>query len=218
MMNCKQFRESIDCYLDGELSAAASSVADAHRKECPQCDRAVNHLQQLKANVRRTVSVATPPAALAAEIRAAIANPWMRPFDTVRSFSPRRSVLALAAVAVFILAVTVSTRAPIDVSAANAMDRLALRLDDTSPVVLEGTILCRDCELEHRYGVKASCRIIGHHGAIATADGRIWNIVEQGSSATLIHDESLLGKNVIVRGRLFRNSRALVIESYELGS
>jgi hypothetical protein len=121
-------------------------------------------------------------------------------------------------VAVFILAVTVSTRAPIDIGAANAMDRLALRLDETSPVVLEGKILCRDCELEHRYGVKASCKTIGHHGAIATADGRIWNIVEQGTSAKLIHDESLLGKTIVVRGRLFRNSRALVVESYELGS
>jgi hypothetical protein len=69
-----------------------------------------------------------------------------------------------------------------------------------------------------RYGVNASCKIIGHHGAIATADGRIWNIVEQGTSATLIHDESLLGKKIVVRGRLFRNSRALVVDSYELGS
>jgi hypothetical protein len=218
MMNCRQFRESLDCYLDGELSAAASAAADAHRKECPQCDRAVARLKELKMAVRRTVSVVTPPADLEARIRTAAATPWMRPFDTIRSFAPKRSVLTLAAVAVFILAVTVSTRAPIDISAANAMDRLALRLDDTSPVVLEGRILCRDCELAHRYGVKASCKTIGHHGAIATADGRIWNIVEQRTSAKLIHDESLLGKNVVVRGRLFRNSRALVIESYELGS
>jgi Putative zinc-finger len=218
MMNCKQFRESLDCYLDGELSAAATAAADAHRKECPQCDRAVARLKELKIAVRRTVSVATPPVDLEARIRTAVATPWMRPFDSIRSYGPRRSVLALAAVAVFILAVTVSTRAPIDVSAANAMDRLALRLDDTSPVVLEGEILCRDCELEHRYSVKASCRTIGHHGAIATADGRIWNIVEQGTSENLIHDESLLGKKVVVRGRLFRNARALVIESYELGS
>ena len=218
MMNCKQFRESLDCYLEGELSAAASAAADAHRKECPQCDRAVAHLQELKVAVRRTVSVATPPTDLEARIRAAVATPWVRPFETIRSFAPRRSVLALAAVAVFILAVTVSTRAPIDISAANAMDRLALRLDDTSPVILEGKILCRDCELEHRYGVTASCKVIGHHGAIATADGRIFNIVEQRTSAKLIHDESLLGKTIVVRGRLFRNSRALVIESYELGS
>jgi hypothetical protein len=216
MTNCKQFRDSLDCYLDGELSAAASAAADAHRKECPQCERAVMHLQALKAGVRRTASVATPPSDLDARIRAAVGSPWTRSFDARRSFAPARRALALAAV--FFLAVTVSTRAPIDIGAANAMDRLALRLDETSPVVLEGRILCRDCELERRYGVKASCKIIGHHGAIATADGRIWNIVEQGTSANLIHDHSLLGKNIVVRGRAFRNSRALVVESYELRS
>jgi hypothetical protein len=218
MMNCKQFRESLDCYLDGELSAAASAAADAHRKECPQCDGAVRHLQELKATVRRTVGAATPPSDLDARIRAAVAGPWTRSFDALRSFGLRHSGLALATVAVFVLAVTASTRAPIGISAANAMDRLALRLDDTSPGVLEGRILCRDCELEHRYGVKASCKIIGHHGAIATADGHIWNIVEQRTSTALIHDERLLGKSVVVRGRLFRNARALAIESYELGS
>lgn len=160
MMNCKQFRESLDCYLDGELSAEASAAADAHRKECPQCERAVMHLQELKTTVRRTVSIATPPPDLDARIRVAVGSPWTRSLDAMRSFAPKRRSLALAAAAaaVFILAVTVSTRAPIDVGAANAMDRLALRLDETSPVVLEGKILCRDCELEHRYGVKASAK------------------------------------------------------------
>jgi hypothetical protein len=218
MMNCRQFREALDCYLDGELSAESSAAADAHREGCPQCERLVMHLQELRAAVRRTVSVAIPPPDLDARIQAAIGNPWTRSWDAMRSFAPRRRTLGLAAAVAFILAATVSTRAPIDIGAANAMDRLALRLDETSPVVMEGRIVCRDCELQDRYGVKASCKVIGHHGAIATADGRIWNIVEQGTSAKLIHDESLLGKSIVVRGRLFRNSRALVVESYELGS
>jgi hypothetical protein len=218
MMNCKQFRESLDCYLDGELSAEASAAADAHRKECPQCERAAMRLQELKTAVRRAVSIATPPSGLDARIRAAVGGPWTRSLDAMRPVAPRRRALALAAVAVFILAVTVGSRGPIDIGAANAMDRLALRLDETSPVVLRGKVLCRDCELERRYGVKASCKIIGHHGAIARADGQIWNIVEQRTSAALIHDEQLLGKDVIVRGHFFRNSRALVIDSYELGS
>lgn len=98
------------------------------------------------------------------------------------------------------------------------MDRVALQLDDSSDIVLEGTVLCRDCELEHRYGIQASCRLIGHHGAIATPDGRIWNIVEQRSSSELIHDTSLLGKKVLVRGHVLRGARALVVESYTFES
>jgi hypothetical protein len=102
--------------------------------------------------------------------------------------------------------------------AANAMDRLALRLDGSSEVELHGVLLCRDCELEHRYGIEAPCKKIGHHGAIATADGRIWNLVEQKAAADLIHDETLLGRQIVVRGRVFRGARALVIDSYQFQS
>ena len=106
----------------------------------------------------------------------------------------------------------------VETGAANAMDRLALRLDGSSEVVLHGVLLCRDCELEHRYGIEAPCKKIGHHGAIATADGRIWNLVEQTAAAELIHNESLLGRQIVVRGRVFRGARALVIDSYQFQS
>ncbi len=98
------------------------------------------------------------------------------------------------------------------------MDQMALRLDGSSAVVLTGTVLCRDCELEHRYGIEAPCKTIGHHGAIATDDGRIWNLVEQKVAADLIHDESLLGRRVVVHGRIFRGARALVIDTYQFAS
>jgi hypothetical protein len=51
---------------------------------------------------------------------------------------------------------------------------------------------------------------------VRTPDGRIWNLVEQKGAAELIHNESLLGREIVVHGRLFRGARALVIESYEL--
>ena len=207
MMNCKQFRESLDCYLDGELSAAASAAAAAHGKECPQCDRTLRRQKALKDAVKRTVGAVAVPPGLNARVRTAITPRWLR-----------HSAFAVAALVVLAVAMTAGGAPLIAVSAADAMDRLALHLDDSGPVILEGTVLCRDCELAHRHGVQASCSKIGHHGAIATADGRIWNIVEQPSSAALIHDEHLLGRNVVVRGRVFRGSRALVVESYHLGS
>jgi hypothetical protein len=218
MMNCTQFRESLDCYLDGELSAAASAAADAHRQGCLQCDRALTRLLALKSAVKQTVGAVTPPPDLDARVRTALTPRWLRPLGAMGSVGLGRSAFAVAALVVLAVVLFAAARPPVSANAANAMDRLALRLDDSSPVVLEGTVLCRDCELAHRYGIEASCRLIGHHGAIATADGRIWNIIEQRSSATLIHDESLLGSKVVVHGRLFRGARALVIESYELES
>lgn len=207
-MTCSQFRESLDCYLDGELGPADAAAADLHRRECPACDRLAVRLLESKAAVKRTVGSAPVPPDLDARVRAAIAPSW-------RLSSRWRGAVAAG----LLLAAAIAgagTMLPLDTGAANAMERLALRLDETAPVVLEGTVLCRDCELEHRYGVEAPCRQIGHHGAIATADGRIWNLIEQGAGAHLIHNQTLLGRRVVVHGRLYRGARTLVVERFEL--
>lgn len=217
MMNCKQFRESLDCYVDGELSAAAAAAADAHRRECQSCDRNVASLLAMRTALKKTAAAAPVPSGLVDRVNAVLAPDWRRPLSRSR-FTLRRSLVATAALVLAAIVLTALTQPPADARTANAMDRLALRLDESSPVVLEGIVLCRDCELEHRYGIKGSCREIGHHGAIFTADGRILNIVEQRSSANLIHDETLFGRKVVVRGRLLRSARVLVVDSYQLES
>jgi hypothetical protein len=205
-MTCTQFRSSLDAYIDRELAVDATAAADAHRSVCPSCDRLAARALETKAAVRNTVHAITVPPHLEARVRGALAPRW-RPW-------------AAAAAAVLILGVTagVATHPRVDRDAANAMDRMALRLDDSSAVVLTGTLLCRDCELERRYGIKAPCKTIGHHGAIATDDGRIWNLVEQKAAADLIHNEASLGRRIVVHGRIFRGARALVIDSYQFQS
>lgn len=217
-MTCKQFRESLDCYIDGELSLDAAAAADAHRRDCRPCDRAADRLRAMKGAVRRVVSVSELPPGLEARVRAAVDHTRPGARASRRISRATQAALAIAALILFAVVLRAAAGGPSGQGVANAFDAAALRLDDSSAVVLEGTLLCRDCELEHRYGVQASCRTVGHHGAIATADGRIWNIVEQRSSSELIHDERLLGRKLVVRGRLYRGSRALVIESYEFSS
>lgn len=207
-MTCTQFRDALDCYLDRELAPEAMAAADYHRIDCPSCDRLAADARELQASVKRTVEAVALPDGLDARVRVATAPRWARP----RVWLP-----AAAAVILMVLAGG-AVRGRVGTGTANAMDQLALRLDGSSEVVLHGVLLCRDCELEHRYGVEAPCRTIGHHGAIATADGRIWNLVEQKAAADLIHDESLLGRQIVVRGRVFRGARALVIESYQFQS
>jgi len=214
-MNCKQFRESLDCYVDGELAAAASAAVDAHRQACPTCNRAVAQVLEMRNAVRQAVRATTPPPDLEARVKVGTTPRWLASIGVARRRGLSRPAVALAAL-VLGLFVVAAERPPVRVDAANAMDRLGLRLNDSTAVVLEGTVLCRDCELERRYGVKSSCKQIGHHGAIFTDDGRILNLVEQRASARLIHDETLFGKRVIVHGRLFRGARALVIDSYQL--
>jgi hypothetical protein len=203
-MTCTQFRDSLDAYIDRELATEAMAAATAHRGTCRQCEQLAACALELKVAVRSACSIDVPPD-LEPRVRAAIAPGW-RPWKMA------------AAVLVLGLATGVSTHSRLETGAANAMDRLALRLNDTSAVVLTGTLLCRDCELEHRYGIKAPCKTIGHHGAIATDDGRIWNLVEQNTATDLIHNDKLLGRRIVVHGRIFRGARALVIDSYQFKS
>lgn len=213
MMDCKQFREVLDCYVDHELSPDAMAAADVHLRECTGCQRATARLLELRRYIRETVTAAVPSPALERRVRASLRPTW--------TSVSRPLALRLAAAAILLgvaVWVGIANRAQAEDALAVAMDRVVVALAGPSRVIVEGTILCRDCELERRYGVKAMCRQIGHHGAIATADGRIWNIVEQPSSSVLIHDGALLGKRVHVRARLFRPAGAMVIDSYTIRS
>jgi hypothetical protein len=96
------------------------------------------------------------------------------------------------------------------------MDEAIVQLSDPKTVVLNATVLCRDCELKHRHGERTICDRIGHHGAIVTSDGRIWNIVEQPGSHDLIYDNSLLGRKVRVRAKLFRDVGSIAVETYQI--
>ena len=205
-MNCTQFRDSLDAYVDRELAVDAMAAADAHRSVCPSCDRLAARARATKAAVRDTVRSVIVPTELEARVRGAL---------TPRS---RRWTAAAAAILVLSASAGIISHARVERDAANAMDRMAISLDDSSTVVLTGTLLCRDCELEHRYGIKAPCKTIGHHGAIATDDGLIWNLVEQKAAADLIHNDAWLGRRIVVHGRVFRGARALVIDSYQFQS
>jgi hypothetical protein len=216
-MDCKQFREALDCYVHGELSADAAAAADAHRRECARCERVMGRILRLRREVKRVVNLDAPPPRLEQRVRTALRPRWMTGWDPAAPIGLRRTAAAaLVVVGLATLWAAVSNQGPFARAAAGALDRVAIRLDESSMADIDGTVLCRDCELEHQYGIKASCKVIGHHGAIATADGRLWNIVEQSASADLIHETALLGKTVHVRARFFRRAGAIEVESYRV--
>ena len=213
IMKCIQFREVLDCYVNGELPTDVMAAADAHVHGCASCSRTTAHLNSLRLQVRRVVTAHVPPPDLEQRVRRSLRPRWFG----VSAVSPSHARLAAAAavlVAVGISAAMLSANT-IRGTVADAFDRAAVRLAVSRRVDLAGTVLCRDCELHNRYGERVLCDRIGHHGAIATADGRLWNIVEQDSSRELIHDDALLGRKVHVRGRLFRDAGSIMIETYQ---
>ena len=211
-MDCIHLREMLDCYVDDELSAEASAEAAAHVRECAACARAVSEVASLRLHVRQAV-MTDVPADLEQRIRRSL-----RPWSAARPLAIGRMAAMAAGAALVIVALWIASPAGAGArdTAASALDRAVVRLAEPRDVVLEGVVLCRDCELERRYGIPAPCQTIGHHGAIATSDGRIWNIIDHPSAQRLIHDDSLHGKTVRVRARMLRPAGTIAVDGYEI--
>ncbi len=205
MMDCKKLREVLDAYVDRELAPDAAAQAEAHIAECSGCRRAVEALVKLREAIREAAGNPEAPAHLVQSVRSSLQPAWTR------------LVAVQAIAALLLLAVTLTFFVPtLRGAAATALDYLALKLDDSRPVVLEGKLLCRDCQLEKEYGYHAMCPLTGHHGAIVTSDGRIWNLLEGENSRELIHNSSLLGRKVRVEGHMYRKAGSIAVNNYQL--
>lgn len=213
-MDCKQLSEVLDCYVDGELSHEAMAAAEVHVRGCTRCMRAVTQLNGLRAQIRRTVNEGVPPQDLSLRVHESLRRGWRS--SVGRPWAALRLPVA-AALLLLIGAGTIAASSTWFAAAlASALDRAVVGLDEPRYVAFEGTLLCRDCELEKRHGIRALCPLIGHHGALATSDGRLWSIVEQPASSSLIHNPDLLGTRVRAHGRMFRGASSLSVEKYDV--
>jgi len=205
MMDCKKLREVLDAYMDRELSVDAATQAEAHIAECSACRRAVESLARLREAVRTAAGKPEAPVELIERVRSSVSPRW------------HRAVTIQVIAATLVLAGALTLFVPsVRGAAATALDFLSLRLDDSRQVVLEGKLLCRDCQLEKEYGYHAMCPLTGHHGSIVTRDGRIWNILEGEKSRDLIHNPSLLGRRVRIEGRIYRKAGSVAVSGYQL--
>src|ERR1044071_20933 len=66
-MDCKEFRERLDLYVDGELSAESAEAARGHLKGCPSCSKAEAGLRHLRSSLKRVVNRHRPPPGLEVE-------------------------------------------------------------------------------------------------------------------------------------------------------
>ncbi len=206
MMDCKNLREVLDLYVDGELSPEATVQTEAHLAECHACRRAADRLQELCQAIKAAVSQYQPAPQLANRVRNSTLSPWHR-----------RAARALAVAAAALLIVTFAVSASqLRGTVANTLEAAAFHLDDSRSVVMEGTLLCRDCQLKKEYGYRAMCPLRGHHGTLQTKDGKIWNILDGDASEDLIHNSALLGRTVRIHGRCFRRASSIEVDSYEV--
>ncbi len=67
-MDCKEFRERLDRYVDGELSAGDEGAAREHSEGCASCARAEAGLRHLRSSLKRVVNRHRPPQGLEGEV------------------------------------------------------------------------------------------------------------------------------------------------------
>lgn len=205
MTDCKQMREVLDLYVDGELSAEATDAARLHLRECATCRRAEQQLLLLRNDIRAAVAQYQPPQKL---------EQWVHSrFNRLERLRHIAVVgaCALSALALILSIILPSTRGFV----ANQLERFAFQLDGPRIVQLEGRVICRDCELKRVYGADVIVASQGH-GALETSDGKIWNFMLNAVSAPLIDDKSLQGKVVRIRGRIYRRAGCVEVQSYEV--
>ena len=205
MMDCKNIREILDLYVDGELSPEATVQAEAHLAECSACRNTVAGLNRLRQAVRTAVGQYQPTSQLVDRVRHSSISRWRRP----RTWVPTAATVMLFTV--------VSLYIPqIRAAVANGLEVAAFHLDDSRATVMEGKLLCRDCLLKEHYGYHAMCPTRGHHGSLQTRDGKIWYILDGEVSEDLIHNSKLLGRTIRIHGRCFRRASSVEVDSYEV--
>jgi hypothetical protein len=200
-------REVLDLYVDGELSPEATAAARLHLNECAACHQAARELLLLREGVKAAVSECRPPEELAH---------WVRTrFGVSRR---HRLISALTVAAILVLALAGAMNSPsVRGLVAGALEQLAFRIDTPRTVEIEGRIVCRECELKRDYGSDVMVVSQGH-GALETSDGKIWNFMESKVSGRLLNDDSLQGKVIRLRGKIYRRAGCVEVESYEIVS
>ena len=204
-MDCKDIREILDLYVDRELSPEATVQAETHLAGCVACRTTVARLNRLRQMIKNTVGQRQPPSQLVDQVRQSTISRWSRPTTWV----------PIAATAV-IVAVLALFAPQIRAGVANELEVAAFHLDDSRTTVMEGKLLCRDCQLKDEYGYHAMCPLTGHHGTLQTKNGKIWNILDGEASQELIHNSKLLGRTVRIHGRCFRRASSIEVDSYEV--
>ncbi len=208
MMYCKRLRELLDLYVDGELSAEATEAARLHLMECADCRRAERQLSLLRMGIRGAMAQYRPPVAL---------QKWAGTRFSARARLSRVVLAAAAATASLFMIMGALSLPTARGFVATRLEQFAFDIDGPRTVEVEGHLICRDCELKRIYGADVIVASQGH-SALETADGKIWNIMENAVSAPLINDKSLRGKWVKIRGTIYRRAGCVDVQSYEVRS
>jgi anti-sigma factor RsiW len=108
-MDCKEFREELDQYVDGELPADTLLAGRSHLKGCIACGRFERQRLLLRSSVKRVVNEPLPPPELLDKVRAIATPAWRRWFTSLskgaKAIWHQKVAIPMPAFALFFIAI-----------------------------------------------------------------------------------------------------------------
>ena len=200
-MTCKEIRERLIFFLDGELALSETHRIESHLDACQECST----VAASEGNFRETLGGMeyhrTPPG-LETRIRSALdAGKDRSRFAWGMAWLLSRQVLG-AAVAVLFVALVVVSRPGL--REAGGTPEIFSTLEAATGSV-KGELVCAGCA---PMGVSIEdqrhCRKFGHVTGLRAGDGTIWRFVERPKISDLLYDPPRRGTRVDVEGRIYQ--------------
>jgi hypothetical protein len=207
---CGEIRALLSPFLADELSASESSRVQQHLDACPPCARFQRFEDAFSAAMERTVGATAAPASLVVKIHRALDEEDAGDVVRLRRAMERPWVRGAAAAAAVLLLVV----GPGIVGLKTGILTLPVSV---AGVILssEGTLVCAECTRVGRpVSEQRGCRAHGHHAALRTDDGALWEFVDSNLSRPLILDADHLGDRLQVEGLFIDNLHYVRLDAY----
>ncbi len=204
-------------YIDDEISAEERVEVEAAIKKNPELAQAMESERKLKGVLKEQLKGVKAPTHLRQRIRRDILRADEKPSFTelVSSFFEYRPVATSLAFAVLALLVFVPSYEVVT-SRAPGLLQLSDGAGNTYATegTLEGEIICLDCEVFSAGRAEHNVQL--HRPGLRATDGTIWTIVQKRSEDKQRYGRDLLKKKARLTGIIFKNSRYISVEGYQL--
>lgn len=191
--SCSQIEPLLAGYVDGELADSETKQVESHLNLCRMCGDALQDQRTAKTTLHQHYRQDVAPVHLRVRLRHELAKAVARQtgfFESLAGLVTAHKVKsAFAALALVVL--------------------LALPysgwLEQTSSsggptyVLVEGQIVCLDCEIMHEAGHNKECHDY-HHMGLRDGQGNLWRIVDSEQGADLITNRQLIGQRYRLEG------------------
>ncbi len=195
-MEHSYWEEKLQGYVDNELGPADLIAMESHVEDCPECSANFKYFQSLKKRLRAHADTICIPQAVEDRIQEQFSrknHPQRR-----NQFVTWGLAMAAALMVGFLLPKLWNT---------------PYRFVDE---VVPGEIVCHDCEVADRAGLKRGTLCgDGHRMGLVTEKGALYRIAQDKDSLAYSLDKTLVGKQVRVYGQTLEPARMIRIKSLE---